>query len=656
MAEWRHRINRTLAFVVFAAAMTVACPLPAAAFDFFGLFGSSDKPPPVTPKALPYKLDIGDKQSDDGLVQALKDTSLLYKLRKESPADGEELLRRAEADLPRLIDTMWGYGHYAAKVRIDIDGVPVVYGTQPPERAARAAERFRGRGHVPVQIVLTPGPVYRFGNVEIVDAASKRPLPPAVLPDDIKAGVEGGPARTEALVTLAAKISREYQLQGHPYVAIQDPAPVVDHRSRTIGIVLAVKPGPRAPIGQIRVRGTKDVDPRVVRSFIYVEPGVMYSPERLAEIRKSVAQIEAIGGARVRVAETLDPDGSVPLDVEVSERLPRALGATVGYSTVDGPSLKAYWTHRNLFGGAERLRFDADLFYLTTNSASVTGKKSGLRDNIGGRLSASFIKPALGGSRFDFLADAFVLNERTKAYEARLANVQAALRYRFADRAWIQAGLEGEVGQTRDILGTMNYQLVGLPITAQWDTTDHPLDPTKGFRIKANVTPYIGSGNVAPVLVASDLIASAYWSLDSKSRYILAGRLRVASISGGSIGQIPGNRRLFAGGGGSVRGFAYKGLGPKGPLGNLVGGRSLFEASLEARIKVTETIGIVPFIDIGNAFKSEVPDFRDLRVGAGLGLRYYTAIGPIRVDVAVPVDRRKGDPPFAFYISLGQAF
>ncbi len=629
---------------------------PAFAFDFFGLFGSSDTPPPVSSKILPYKLTIGDPSTGKDVSQALRDTSLLYKLRKESPQDGEELLRRAEADFPRLIDTMWGQGHYAAKIRIDIAGVPFVYGQAAPSSAAHAAERLRGRAHVPVTIVIEPGPLYRFNGLDIVDAASKRSFPAGVLPADIDQGVEGGPARTEILVNTASKITRHFQMQGHPYAIIEDPSPVVDHRTRTIGIRLAVKPGPRAPIGDIRVSGTKDVDPKVVRSFIYVEPGVLYSPERLAEIRKSVGQIEAIGGIRARPAEKLAPDGSVPLEVIVSKRLPRALGAAVSYSTVDGPALRTYWMHRNLFGGAERLRLSADLFYLTTGTGSITGKKADFKDNLGGRLALSFIKPAINGSRVDFLADAFVLNERTKAYEARLANVQAALRYRFADKAWIQAGIEGEAGRSTDALGTMTYQLIGLPVTAQWDTTDHPLDPTKGFRVKANVTPYMGMGDAAPFLVASNLVLSAYYSLDERSRYILAGRIAFASMAGGSINEIPANRRLFAGGGGSVRGYAYRSLGPQTAAGILIGGRSLFEASLEARIKVTDTIGIVPFIDIGNAFASQVPNFKDLRIGTGLGLRYYTAIGPIRLDVAVPVGKRKGEAPFAVYLSLGQAF
>lgn len=633
----------------------MACTQYSYAFDFFGLFG--EKPPKVSQQKLPYMLQIGSKTTKSGMVQAIQDTSILYKLRLEAPRDGEELVRRAEADLPRIIDTMWGYGHYAAKVSIQIAGVSLFFGRPAPASAARQAERSRSLSLVPVRIKLAPGPLYRFGNIDIVDAATGQPFPPGVLPADILGSTEGGPARTGALVALAARINRHFRRKGHPYAEVVDPAPVINHRTRLVAIKLAIKPGPRAPIGQIRVSGTRKVPQRMVRSFIYVEPGVLYSPERLSEMRKSISKIEAIGSVKVKPADRLDPDGSVPLDVDVTERLPRALGAAASYSTVDGPSIKTYWTHRNLFGGAERLRLAADFFYLTTSNKSIVNRSRKFDiSNFGGRVSASFIKPALGGTRADFLADAHILRDRTEGYTTTLANAVAAIRYRFADNAWVQAGVEGETGKTLDVFGESRYHLLGLPISASWDTTDNALDPKRGFRIAANVTPYKGFGDAAPIFVASKLVASAYYSLDEKSRFILAARVAVSSISGGSVRRIPANRRLFAGGGGSVRGFAYKSLGPRNAAGQLIGGLSLFEASLEARIKITNTIGIVPLIDVGNAFAKAIPDFSDLRIGAGLGLRYYTAIGPIRVDFAVPINRRRGESAFAVYFSVGQAF
>jgi translocation and assembly module TamA len=189
------------------------------------------------------------------------------------------------------------------------------------------------------------------------------------------------------------------------------------------------------------------------------------------------------------------------------------------------------------------------------------------------------------------------------------------------------------------------------------DTTDHDLDPKRGFRISAGITPYLGFGETARFLTVGKFQVSAYRAIDEGERFILAGRVSVGSIFGGSISDIPGNRRFFAGGGGSVRGYEYRSLGPRNAAGQPIGGRSMLEASLELRIRVTETIGIVPFVDVGTTFASSLPDLDSrLRVGAGLGLRYHTPIGPIRLDVATPLERKKGEKPVALYISLGQAF
>ena len=232
-----------------------------------------------------------------------------------------------------------------------------------------------------------------------------------------------------------------------------------------------------------------------------------------------------------------------------------------------------------------------------------------------------------------------------------------AIRHRFSDTFAVQAGLEVETGQSSDALGRLDYTLVGTPVAVTYDSTDSLLDPTEGVRASASVAPYPSFFGSDPGIVITKGQASTYYALDEEARYVLAGRIGFGSIVGADLAEIPANRRFFAGGGGSVRGLEYRTLGPKSPFGDPIGGRSLLEGSVEARIKVTDTIGIVPFVDAGTAFEGSLPDFDErIRVSAGLGLRYYTGIGPIRLDVAFPVTREKGDSPAAVYISLGQAF
>jgi translocation and assembly module TamA len=213
------------------------------------------------------------------------------------------------------------------------------------------------------------------------------------------------------------------------------------------------------------------------------------------------------------------------------------------------------------------------------------------------------------------------------------------------------------MGTSTDPFGKTDYTLVGVPLSVRYDTTDNPLDPSRGVRVIGSVASYAKAFGSSVNLIQSKLQASTYYAIDAQARTVLAGRVGLGSLSGASINEIPDSRRFFAGGGGSVRGFAYRSLSPLGPGDVPIGGRSLFEASLEARFRVTDTIGIVPFVDVGSAFASSYPDFRtNLRYAAGLGLRYFTGFGPLRLDIAVPLDRRKGEAPAALYVSVGQAF
>ncbi|WP_342364237.1 autotransporter assembly complex family protein [Terrarubrum flagellatum] len=648
--------RRARQLLVCVSVWAVAGAGSARAFDFFGWF--SEKPPQPTATTLPYELKIEGLDADKSAAAAINDVSVLYRLRNEPPQNGDELARRAESDLPRIVDAMWGAGYYAAKASIRVAGQPLTLQSPATSAARSAADRLKGRAAVPVEIVVEPGPLYRFSRIEVVES-SGRGFDAAVLPERVISLKRDDPARTASLLEATAQLSDHFRDRGHPFVKVERRTPVIDHRKQTVDVALVVAPGPVAGLGRIDVVGTKDVDPAVVRSFIYAEPGDPYSPRALAAIRKSVTKIEAIGSARVREGTSLDANGNLPLTLDVTERLPRVIGGSVRYSTVDGPALKAYWAHRNLFGGAERLRIDADLFYNSVDQPWSTEKRNKNFDfkNLGGRLSASFLKPALGGTRNDLLIDVYGQRESTDFYTSKLVNATAAIRHRFTDSFSIQGGVEGEIGQSIDPLGKLNYGLIGLPVSVTYDSTDRPLDPTRGIKVTASLAPYHGFRDAPTFFGVGRAQASTYYALDEAARYIIAARVGFGSIVGGDLAEIPATRRFYAGGGGSVRGFEYKSLGPRDPRGYVIGGRSLIEGSLEARIKITDTIGFVPFIDAGQAYASSLPDGSErLRFAAGLGLRYYTSIGPIRVDVATPLDRRGGERPYAIYVSLGQSF
>ena len=425
---------------------------------------------------------------------------------------------------------------------------------------------------MPIRVVVEPGPLFKVRTVTVRDARTGRPFDPQELPPRLLARDEGSDAASATVLAAEARIVDRFRNGGHPFVKVVRRDPVVDHRSNTLDVSFAVDPGPKANLGDIVVRGTENVDPAVVRSFIYAAPGDPYSPKALTDIRKSVSRIEALGSVRVREAEALDASGRLPVAVDVTERPPRLVGFSARYSTLDGPGLRAYWANRNLFGGAERLRFDADLYYATRDDIfrfdPVTGKKRDDWDwsDIGGRFSASFLKPALYGTRWDLLVDGTVAREVTDYYTARFVNGTGVLRYRFSDTFSMQGGIEAERGQSSDTISNVDYTLVGLPLSVTYNSTDNLLDPTRGVRLTASLAPYPKFLGSDPGVFVAKAQGSTYYAFDEDARTVIAGRVALGSISGADLDEIPSNRRFYAGGGGSVRGYKYQSLVAAGPL------------------------------------------------------------------------------------------
>jgi translocation and assembly module TamA len=657
--DWPSGTRGWLLLAALAGAALVTGPPCARAFDFFGLFGS-EQAPAVSDTAVSYTVAIDVEGGDGAIASAVQDASTLYSLRKDPPPDGDALARRARSDLDAIVEAVWGLGYYNATVSIAVGGAAITVLQPDVATAGRAADSFRGRAVAPVTIRVDPGPIFRLGTIRVVNGAGVE-----FAEDDLPAraiGLKpGDPAASGALRAAEARIVDWFRKQGRPLAKVLSIAPVVDHASQTMDVTFIAGPGPVAPFGEATFVGPQTFGPAIARSFLYIEPGDSYSPKAIADARRSIREIPAVGGVRIVEGTSLDEFGRLPYAVDVDDRLPYAVGGSARYSSTNGPAGQVYFEDRNVFGGAERLRLSADLFEAPPWYEANTSLHSFSIHDLGGRVALSFLKPALWGTRNDFLLDALGEKVSTSGagfvgYQAEDADVTAALRHRFGPNTWIQVGAEGQTGVATDGLGRVNYTLVGIPVSANFDTTNDKLDPTHGVRLNATVAGYSEAFGSTLNLAQAKARASTYWSIDEDSRFVLAGLVSMGAEGGAALDDIPANWRFYAGGGGSVRGYPFAGLGPRNIYG-VVGGTSMFTASAELRVRVTDTIGIVPFIDTGNAYASTFPNFsQPLYTGVGVGLRYYTAIGPIRADVAFPLERVPGAGPVAFYASIGQAF
>ncbi len=658
-------LRRERAVIVGLASVVVLLGVgaigPAAAFDFFGLWPGAEAPPSVSKNSIPYSLTFKVEGGDSGLTSALRDASTLYGLRLDAPPDGDSLARRAARDFAPLVDALWASGYYNASVVISIDGIGLKVGGDAAA-FARAAESYRNHAPAPVVVSVKPGPLFALRSIAVVGPNGRAALAPSELPQRVIGLKPGDPAVARKLRAAQARMIDYFRAQSRPLAKVVAVRPVIDHPAHAMDLTIVLDPGPSARIGKVTVVGPKTFAPSIARSFIYLEQGDPYSPQSLEKAKTSVRTIPAVGSVRVVESTKIDAAGDLPIEFDVGARLRHAIGASAQYSTIDGPTGQIFWEDRNLFGGAEFLRLEAAALYAPSTLGPVQSV-GGLSDfNLGGRLAAHFLKPALWGSRNDLLLDATAERVSTSygsyvGYTADDVDVSAAVRHRFSQQLSVQAGLEAQKGFATDILGTVNYTLVGTPVSLLYDTTDDKLDPKRGVRASATIAAYPTFLGSSLGLMTARVRASTYYSLDEDSRYVLAGRVDLGGITGASLSAIPANWRLYAGGGGSVRGYQYDSLGPMGPGNSVIGGRSVFDASLELRVRLTDSIGLVPFFDAGNAFASSAPDFsQPLRMAAGLGLRYYTSFGPIRLDVAAPINRRPGDSPVAIYVSIGQSF
>ncbi|CAO3400738.1 autotransporter assembly complex protein TamA [Azospirillum palustre] len=608
-----------------------------------------DAAPPdeeVRPAGISYEVEITGVE-DEGLRGTLRDASTLVELKDDHPPSLIGLERRADSDRDRLQTALRSAGYYDAKLDIRIDD-PAAAGTLPAGGQAPP---------VKVTVAVTPGPLYHIKTVTVrgvSSSAGSSILPKEVATDDLGL-VAGAPAIAQKVLDAESELVGRLSKRGYAFAKVPGREVVVDHSDRTMDVTYTVDPGPLTRYGATRIEGLEQVDENLVRGRLAWKEGQVYDPGATDRARQDIAALQVFDTVRVRMADEPGPDGVTPVIVSVGERKRRFIGGGVTYSTQDGVGANAYWGHRNLFGGAEQLRVGVDVGRVAGSSGGTSSKGNDLPDL---RFSVNFRKPDFLAVKQSLLVNFAVVNDQPPAYSRVASELTVKLERPLTDQLTVSYGVTGERGRVRTEDTTYQTSFIGVPLGAAWNGTDNLLNPTSGQRASLQVTPWFPVGGDTKSPFTSILLnGSTYYDLGKDGRYVAAGRIGLGSILGTSLSDIPPDHRFYAGGGGSVRGYGFQKAGPRDRYDDPVGGRSLFEIGAELRIKVTESIGVVPFVDAGTVYDKAYPDFSEpLRVGAGLGLRYYTDFGPLRVDVGIPLNPASGDSRWQLYLSLGQAF
>lgn len=605
------------------------------AFELFGfkLFGSDEEDDDVV-DPLHYTVTLTVEGGDEKLKDDLDGASSLVQ-DVERPVSGSlGLLAKARSDREQLVAALYAQARYDGVVQIAIAG-------QSLDDIAPDADF--GAGPVPVTITVDPGAVFTLDEIKLEgDAANLMPAEFGLIP--------GGNAGSAAILRAEAEIVRRLKEDGRPLAQVTGRDVVADHETATLDVTLAVEAGPIAGYGPTTVSGAETMDPGFTAYVTGLKEGRQYSPREVDEARDRLLALGVFSSVTVSQGTALDANGQIPIEVEVTERKLRYYGVGATYSNTEGLGIEGYWGHRNLFGRGETLRIEGSIGRIGDDDVSDVSK-------LNYNAAILFEKPAVVGPDSKFFSRFRTVYEHPDAYDRFSTEVAAGLSYQFTrtQSASVEASLEYEDVTDFFHPDGQRHLIASLPTQYVFDNRDNKLDPKRGFRALAFAEPAHDFLTGATfVKLRGEL--SAYRAIDDAQRFVLAGRVATGSIFGASLEQIPADRRFYVGGGGSVRGYEYQGIGPKDPDGNPIGGRSYMELSTELRVQVTETIGIVPFIDAGAVSEDEFLGSAGFKVGAGVGLRYLTPFGPLRIDAAVPLNPGPDDPDFGIYAGVGQAF
>ncbi|UJW87166.1 autotransporter assembly complex protein TamA [Devosia sp. SL43] len=613
---------------------------PVSAFEIFGLKLFEDQSAAdadaVIADPQPYVMTVV-VNATGALDSVVRNASSLVADEAEPASGAAGLLAKARGDYRRIVAALYNEGYYGGTVSIRVGGV----------EAANLAPDVNLPDPVDVAIVVDPGPLFRFSSVTIVNQAPLTNDPFDYVEPPALRGFGSGEIAKSSVILAAETLSLEAWRQlGYAKAAIVGRDVVADHATNTVDVTLTVNPGVKAAFGDVTVTGTERMDPEFVRRQTGLTPGEEYDPDELALAQKRLDRLEVFRAARLEAAEFIGTDGLLPYDLIVQELPGARFGFGATYSTVDGLGLEAYHLWRNLFGQAERLRLDARV-------ASIAWPLDTAQFDY--FFGGTFTKPGVFTPDTDLVAA--ISAERTvyPNYTETSAAGKLGLTHFFSDQITFEGGATFERNRFDDTFGTRDFATAGLYAGATLDFRDDKVDATSGWYLQGDIEPFyeFSYGNAGGRITVE---GRTYFGFGEDDPFVLAARVKAGALIGPSLAEIPPDKLFFAGGGGSVRGYAYKSIGVDDGMGNVTGGRYLLEASLEARVKVTESIGVVGFVDGGYVAADTFPGLDDLRIGAGVGLRYYTGLGPLRLDVALPLNKKAGDPDYAIYVGIGQAF
>ena len=605
-----------------------------------------------------YQVDLASVGNDD-INQTLKATSDLLSLRTSAPVSPFGLIARARSDTDRLKTALESFGYYESHVTININGLPL---TDPSLGEALTALPQGSSARVAVSFSL--GTLYHLRRIDIDGE-----VPPPINARETLGLSSGQPAVAATVLAGGAHLLSAMQEQGYAFAQVDAPVAYEAADAPVLDVSFHVVAGAKVRIGEIHVEGLQRVHESLVRRRLLLHSGEIYKPSAIEAARHDLLGMNVFSQVSVQVGSKADESGDVPITFKLRERLRHSINLSAAYSSDLGGSGGVTWTDRNVFGNAEQLSVTANLTNLGGSDTTGTGYDTGVKYLIPDFLHRD--------QSLQFAVSA--IKQQLQAYDQTAQTASVTLSRKLSSVWTVSAGLSATDETILQVVNALpnasgvivpvsakfDYTLLAVPFKVIYDSTNLPTaleDPRHGFRGSLTLTPTLAIGHPNATFLISTLSIATYFDLNNllpiaPGRSVLAARALAGVAEGAGELSLPPDQRFYAGGTSTIRGYGYQLVGPMFPnTDNPTGGTAITTGGLEFRQRLYSNWGFVAFVDAGQVSASLKPLPDDIRVGAGAGVRYYTPIGPIRFDLAVPVDRRAGEDSFEVYIGLGQAF
>jgi translocation and assembly module TamA len=576
------------------------------------------------------RLDIAVAGGSEDLAAAVQEASQVNALHQQGQTDPQDLLAAARSDYARILGAMYAKGHYSVVIRIAIDG-----------REAAAIPALEAPASISaIRIAVDPGAPFRFGVARVAPLAPQTELPEEFRP--------GAPAESGAVASAVDVAISAWRDTGHAKAFVAAEAVVADHAARELDADVRLSPGPKLRFGRLEISGEERMREQRIRKIAGLPEGETFSETELRRAETRLRRTGIFSSVALAEDEEVTAPDLLGVTATVVEQKPRRYSLGVEVASLDGVSLTGSWLHRNLLGGGERLGLSAE-------ATNIGSGESGI--DYG--LEVTLDRPATLTP--DTTAGLVLGYEHLDEIDYALDSVTFGLRFShiFSEQLTARIGLTYDYLDGTDPGGDFTFRNLSLPVGVTWDKRDNANDATRGFYLDATAKPFLGFGTTGSGLRAT-MDGRVYRSLGEPGRFVVAARAQAGAVFGSTLLKTPRDELFFSGGGGTVRGHPYRSLGIAVTRGFgpefLIGGKYFLAGSLELRAKVSDRIGVVGFVDWGSiGLDSFTGGIGDSHAGAGLGLRYDTGLGPIRLDVAAPVSGRTGDG-VQIYIGLGQSF